>query len=167
MSMPADCARVPFREGFGVCTTWPFRFAIERASLPEWTWYPTMNVYPRSRPGEASLLRLVLGIQIAQHPGCFNELVVLRNGPACRIALRQKNSSAMSAPTTPSGVQVLTAMSTLLPLEVDALRHSISGELLTKMGWSVDAKTGRVSKDGHAIFRAGFATTIKKVLNAV
>jgi hypothetical protein len=38
-------------------------------------------VCPRSRPGEPSLLRLFLAIEIAQHAGIFNELAVLRNGP--------------------------------------------------------------------------------------
>lgn len=57
-------------------------------------------------------------------------------------------------------------LSTLMPLEVDALRHAISDEQLKNMGWTVGAKTGRVSKGGHAVFRAGFATAIKKVLDA-
>jgi hypothetical protein len=64
------------------------------------------------------------------------------------------------------GQHVLPPLANLLPAEIEALRDFISEELLTRMGWMVDEKTGRVTKDGHSVFRAGFAKAIKKVLEA-
>jgi hypothetical protein len=110
-------------------------------------------------------VRAVVGSFLAENRKLRAENTLLKS--QAQVVIDRRPSSSMSALTSPSGVQVLPAMSTLLPLEVEALRHAISKELLDKMGWSVDAKTGRVSKNGHAIFRAGFATAIKKVLNAV
>jgi hypothetical protein len=110
-------------------------------------------------------VRAVVGSFLAENRKLRAENTLLKT--QTQVVIDRRPSSAMSTPTSPSGVQVLPAMSMLLPLEVDALRHALSDELLTKMGWSVDAKTGRVSKNGHAVFRAGFATAIKKVLNAV
>jgi hypothetical protein len=55
----------------------------------------------------------------------------------------------------------------LLPLEIEALRHAISDDQMKKMRWAIDEKNGRVSMGQVAVFRAGFATAIKKVLDAV
>jgi hypothetical protein len=109
-------------------------------------------------------VRAVVGSFLAENRKLRAENTLLKS--QAQVVIDRRPSSA-SAPTSQPSVQVLPAMSMLLPLEVDALRHAISEELFAKMGWSVDAKTGRVSKDRHAIFRAGFATAIKKVLNAV
>ena len=65
------------------------------------------------------------------------------------------------------GPQLLPPLSTLLPLEIDALRDAVSDELLKNMGWTMDSKTGRISRGGRAIFRAGFATAIEKILDAL
>jgi hypothetical protein len=110
-------------------------------------------------------VRAVVGSFLAENRKLKAENTLLKS--QAQVVIDRRPSPAMSAQTSPSGVQVLAPMSTLLPLEVDALRHALSEELLSKMGWTVDAKTGRVSKDGHVIFRTGFATAIKKVLIAV
>lgn len=64
------------------------------------------------------------------------------------------------------GPQTLPPLSNLLPLEIEALRDAVSDELLKNNGWTMDPKTGRVLRGGRAIFRAGFATAIKKILDA-
>lgn len=110
-------------------------------------------------------VRAVVGSFLAENRKLKAENTMLKSH--AQIVIDRRPSPGISTPAAQSGVQVLPPLSTLLPLEVDALRHAISEELLTKMGWTVDAKTGRVSKGGHAIFRAGFATAIKKVLDAV
>jgi hypothetical protein len=108
-------------------------------------------------------VRAVVGSFLAENRKLRAENTLLKS--QVQVVIDRRPNSAAAQPE--SGVQVLPPMSTLLPLEIDALRHAISEELLTKMGWVIDAKTGRVSKGGHAIFRAGFATAIKKVLKAV
>jgi hypothetical protein len=83
-----------------------------------------------------------------------------------QVVIDRRPPSKMSVLEAQTAVQVLSPLSNLLPVEVDALRHAISDELLQKMGWVVDSKTGRVSKGGLAVFRAGFVTAIRKVLDA-
>lgn len=53
----------------------------------------------------------------------------------------------------------------LLPVELDALSHAISPNLMDKMGWAMDERTGAVLNGPLPIFKAGFGTAIKKVLN--
>ncbi len=109
----------------------------------------------------------------AARPVCasfFPPFILCRSGVRAytpNVVIDRRPAIALSGSPTSTGVQVIPPMSTLMPLEVDALRHAISDEQLKNMGWTVDAKTGRVSKGGHAIFRAGFITAIKKVLDAV
>jgi hypothetical protein len=110
-------------------------------------------------------VRAIVGSFLAENRKLKAENTMLKSH--AQVVIDRRPSPAMAASTSQSGVQALAPMSTLLPLEVDALRHAISDELLAKMGWTIDAKTGRVSQGGHAIFRAGFATAIKKVLSAV
>ncbi|MFM0205773.1 gamma-mobile-trio protein GmtX [Paraburkholderia sediminicola] len=127
----------------------------------------------RAEPGVAddvldmipdSSVRALVGSFLAENRKLKAENNLLKKKAEVVIDRRPMAKMAVTGPQ--SGVQVLAPLSTLLPLEVDALRHAISDELLTKMGWAVDGKTGRVSKGGHAIFRAGFVTAIKKVLDA-
>ena len=63
-------------------------------------------------------------------------------------------------------VEVHPALNTLLPSEIEALRHAISPDLLKQMGWTINEKNGRVSKGAQPIFRPGFGTAINKVLTA-
>jgi hypothetical protein len=39
-----------------------------------------VSVYPCTRPGKSSLLRLSLCIEMTQHAGCINKLAVLKEG---------------------------------------------------------------------------------------
>lgn len=55
---------------------------------------------------------------------------------------------------------------TLSPVEIDAIENALSAATLEHWGWSID-KSGRVLTDtGQVVFRAGFATAIKKTIQA-
>jgi hypothetical protein len=110
-------------------------------------------------------VRALVGSYLAENRKLKAENTLLKT--QVNVVIDRRPPSAMSRSPSQTGVQVLSALSTLLPLEVDALRDAISDEQLKKMGWTIDAKTGRVSKRETAIFRAGYATAIKKVLEAV
>lgn len=110
-------------------------------------------------------VRAIVGSFLAENRKLKAENMLLKT--YANVVIDRRPNSVLSASQSSTGVQVVPPLSSLMPLEVDALRHAISDELLKNMAWTVDAKTGRVSKGGHAIFRAGYVTAIKKVLDSV
>ena len=110
-------------------------------------------------------VRALVGSFLAENRKLKAENMLLKT--QANVVIDRRPVSPLSASPSSAGVQVLPPLSTLMPLEVDALCHAISDDLMKNMGWTVDAKTGRVSKGVHAIFRAGFVTAIKKVLDAI
>lgn len=113
---------------------------------------------------EDAAVRALVGSYLAENRKLKAENMLLKT--QSNVVIDRRPAIALSGSPSSTEVQVMPPLSTLMPLEVDALRHAISDEQLKNMGWTVDAKTGRVSKGGHAIFRAGFATAINKVLDA-
>lgn len=109
-------------------------------------------------------VRALVGSFLAENRKLKAENMLLKK--QSNIVIDRRPTSALSGSPSPTDVQVIPPLTALMPLEVDALRHAISDDLMKNMGWTVDAKTGRVSKGGHAIFRAGFVTALKKVLEA-
>jgi hypothetical protein len=110
-------------------------------------------------------VRALVGSFLAENRKLKAENMLLKT--QSNVVIDRRPAIALSGSPTSTVVQVIPPLSTLMPLEVDALRHAISDELLKNMGWTVDVRTGRVSKGGHAIFRAGFVTAINKVLDAL
>jgi hypothetical protein len=110
-------------------------------------------------------VRALVGSFLAENRKLKAENMLLK--AHSNVVIDRRPPSALSASPSSARVQIIPPLSTLLPMEVEALRHSISDDLLKNMGWTVDAKNGRVSKGSHAIFRPGFATAIKKVLDSV
>jgi hypothetical protein len=147
-----------------------------RALLGAWATYAegaTRKPPVRAEPGVAddvlgmipdAAVRAIVGSFLAENRKLKAENMLLKT--RANVVIDRRPVSVLSASQSKTDVQVVPPLSTLKPLEVDALRHAISDELLQNMGWVVDAKTGRVSKGGHIIFRAGFVTAIKKVLDA-
>lgn len=109
-------------------------------------------------------VRALVGSFLAENRKLKAENMLLKT--QSNVVIDRRPANALSGSPSATVVQVIPPLTTLMPLEVDALRHAISDEQLKNMGWTVDAKTGRVSKGVHAVFRAGFATAIKKVLDA-
>lgn len=110
-------------------------------------------------------VRALVGSFLAENRKLKAENTILKS--QANVVIDRRPASALSVSPSSTGVQVIPPLSTLMPLEVEALRHAISEDLLKNMGWTMDTKTGRISKNGYSIFRAGFTTAIKKVLDAV
>lgn len=148
-----------------------------RSLLSAWASYAdgaTRKPSIRAKPGVADdVLEMIPDAAVRAVVGSFlaeNRKLKAENGLLkiqANVVVDRRPASVLPASQSSTEVQVMLPLSTLLPLEIDALRHAISDELLKTMGWTVDAKTGRVSKGGYSIFRAGFVTAIKKVLDAV
>lgn len=67
-----------------------------------------------------------------------------------------------NVPVTP--IEILPASTSLLPSEIDALRQAVSAKFLADEGWICD-EDGRILNDrGRTIFRAGYATAIRKII---
>ena len=108
-------------------------------------------------------VRAVVGVLIAESRKMKAENTLLKSQTQVVVDRRPTLSPASK---TADVVQVLPALEMLLPSEVEALRHSISAEFLEQMGWTLNEKNGRISKGTQSIFRPGFGTGIKKVLDA-
>lgn len=147
-----------------------------RALLKAWATYAegaTRKLPARLEPGVAddvlrmipdAAVRALVGSFLAENRKLKAENILLKS--QANVVIDRRPVAALVGSASSPSVQVIPPLSTLMPLEVDALRHAISDDLLKNMGWTVDGKTGRVSKGTHAIFRAGFVTAIKKVLDA-
>ena len=112
-----------------------------------------------------STVRAVVGTIIAQNRKLLRENSTLKS--QTQVVIDRRPLPEVVAPSSETKVEVMPALSILKALEIEALRHAISDDLFGNMGWTVDKKTGRVSKGGLAIFRPGFVTAIQKVLDSV
>ena len=93
-------------------------------------------------------VRALVGSFLAENRKLKAENMLLKT--QANVVIDRRPAIALSGSPASTVVQVMPPLSTLMPLEVDALRHAISDEQLTNMGWTVDTKTGRVSKGDRA-----------------
>lgn len=111
---------------------------------------------------EDASVRAIVGVLIAEGKKLKAENTLLKT--QAQVIVDRRPSKLDPAPSI--AVQVLTPVDSLLPSEVDALTHAISPEHLELMGWSLNEKNGRITKGTASIFRPGFGTAIKKVIEA-
>lgn len=104
-------------------------------------------------------VRAVVGAILAQNTKLIGEVNLLKRNTKIVIDRRRSNP----APTEPT-VQVVPALRNLTATEKAALRHALSEDFMKTEGWIAD-QSGRVlNAKGRVIFKAGFATAMKKVL---
>lgn len=111
---------------------------------------------------EDASVRAIVGVLIAEGKKLKAENTLLKT--QAQVIVDRRPGRVDTAPS--KAVQVITPVDTLLPSEVDALRHAISPEHLEQMGWSLNEMNGRVTKGAASIFRPGFGTAIKKIIEA-
>lgn len=108
-------------------------------------------------------VRALVGVVLAENKKLKTENSLLKNQAEVIIDKR-------TLPATPakqySGYQVLPALDLLLPAEIAALKDAVSLETLAKNGWVADEATGKVTKDGRPVFKAGFVTALRKIIDA-
>lgn len=101
----------------------------------------------------------VVGMIIAENKKLKNENNMLKNQTCITIDMRnQKNATS---PT--SDVVVVSALDNLTETEIDALKDAVSDNFFKDRGWTTDEQ-GRVKEKGYPVYKTGYVTAIKKIL---
>lgn len=105
-------------------------------------------------------IRALVGVIMAENRKLKGENSLLKR--STNLTLDMRNQTVLN----PGKIVEITSPSyNLLPVEIDALRHAVSEDLLTEQGWTTDEQ-GRIKHKGRPVFKAGFITAIKKVLES-
>jgi len=121
---------------------------------------PTLADLLQKAGVDAALVSTVGRLEV-EHRRAINALNVAKSQGEV-IVDRRKIAHQVSPSATP---EVLPA-TTLTDLEREALQAALSAEFLEQEGWSID-RSGRIKNaKGRTIFKAGFATALKKMLGA-
>ena len=102
----------------------------------------------------------LVGIILAENRKLKGEVSILKQATTLSIDLRPTNNVSQISSSEDTG-----ATFNLFPTELEALRHAISDELLKQEGWTTDSQ-GRIKAKSRQIFKPGFVTAIKKVLDS-
>jgi len=104
--------------------------------------------------------RALVGMIMAENKQLKKEISILKHQTTLTIDMRKsKNESLGVGQNT-----VLVATShNLTDMELKALREAISDELMQHRGWTVD-DYGRVKEKGVQVYKPGYVTAIKKIL---
>jgi hypothetical protein len=70
----------------------------------------------------------------------------------------QKNATSPN-----SHVVVVSALDDLTETEINALRDAVSERFFKERGWTADEQ-GRVKEKGYPVYKTGYVTAIKKIL---
>ncbi len=121
---------------------------------------PTLADQLRKAGVDAAMVSVVGRLEV-EHRKAVNALNVAKSQGEVVIDRRKITHQAGTA-TTPEVIPT----KTLSDIERGALKAAISDEFLAREGWKVD-KSGRIKNDkGRTIFQAGFATALRKMLDA-
>lgn len=108
---------------------------------------------------ENPALRSMMSGILAENRKLRRENALLKSQTYRVLDMRPQVSNAPISP-----IEILPASTGLLPSELDALRQAISAKLLADEGWTCD-EDGRILSDlGRTIFKAGYATAIRKII---
>ncbi|WP_373486270.1 gamma-mobile-trio protein GmtX [Acetobacterium malicum] len=105
-------------------------------------------------------VRALVGIKIAENHKLKNELTILKHQTVLTIDNRKSDKTLRN-----KGFNEIISVPTnrLNESEVEALRYAVSDEFMKNQNWTAD-KRGRVEKNGAQIFKPGFITAIRKIL---
>jgi hypothetical protein len=121
---------------------------------------PTLADLLKKAGVDAALVALVGRLEV-EHRKAVNALNVVKSQGEV-IVDRRKIAHQTASSATPE----LLPATTLTDMEREALRAALSAEFLEQEGWSID-KSGRIKNDKkRTIFKAGFATALRKILDA-
>lgn len=108
-------------------------------------------------------VRALVGVIMAENRKLKGENSLLKRSATLTIDMRPDNRLPLNSGKI---VEITPPSYDLLPVEIEALKHAISEDLLTEQGWTTDEQ-GRIKHRGRSIFRVGFVTAIKKVLESI
>lgn len=106
-------------------------------------------------------IRAVMGSVLAENKKLKGEVNLLKRTALVAIDQRPLQPAPTTAQQT---VQILPAFNNLTDSEKNALRHAISDTLLQDEGWKHDESGRILNNRGRTVFKAGFASAIRKVL---
>lgn len=107
-------------------------------------------------------VKALVGMIIAENRKLKNENNLLKNQTSITIDMRNQQSNA----STNEDVVVISALDNLTEMEIEALRDAISDKLFKERGWIADEQ-GRVKEKGYQVYKVGYVTAIKKILEEV
>lgn len=120
-------------------------------------------------PRDYELLLLIPDVAVR---ACFSQIIAERNRFESELNLLKSQTRMVIDLRPPlkkniSPVQVLPALSDLLNvMEVEALRAAIDPDFISSQGWRV-TPAGQVKDESGEVFKHGYATAIKKILDEV
>ncbi|MBZ9692209.1 gamma-mobile-trio protein GmtX [Clostridium sp. M14] len=106
--------------------------------------------------------RALVGMLMAEQKKLKRENSLLKEQTTLTIDMRPENCTTKNK----DAVLVEPSYNNLTDTEIDALKNAISDEFMDQQGWTTD-NYGRVKENGIQIFKAGFVTAIKKILNTI
>ena len=105
--------------------------------------------------------RALVGMLISENKKLKRENSLLKEQTTFTIDMRPTNDIS-----TNKDVVIVEPSYNLTDTEIDALRNAISNEFMNHQGWSTD-NYGRVKENGIQVYKAGYVTAIKKILNEI
>lgn len=118
----------------------------------------TINDEILSQISEPTIKALV-GMIIAENRKLKNENNLLKNQTCITIDMRNQNAQSFAN----SDVVIVSPLDELTDMEIEALKDAISDNFFKKQGWATDEQ-GRVKEKGFPVYKAGYVTAIKKLL---
>lgn len=100
-----------------------------------------------------------VGMILSENRSLRNENHILK---IAEVTIYKPGLNGLS-PSSVSNEELALPSHKLTNTEIEALRHAISVELMKSQDWTTDER-GRVEKNGNRIFKPGFITAIKKIL---
>lgn len=108
-------------------------------------------------------IRALVGVIMAENRKLKGENSLLKRSTTLTLDMRPNNAPTLN----PGGIIEITPPTyNLLPVEIEALKHAISEQFLKEQVWTPDEQ-GRIKHKGRPLFKVGFVTGIKKVLELV
>lgn len=106
--------------------------------------------------------KALVGMIIAENRKLKNENNLLKNQTYITIDMRNQNTHSSSN----SDVVIVSPLDNLTDMEIEALKNAISDKFFKERGWTTDEQ-GRVKEKGFSVYKAGYVTAIKKILEEV
>ena len=111
---------------------------------------------------EDSAVRSIVGTILAKNTKLQGEVNLLKR--QAEIVIDRRTIPFVPAPNDAD--HQATLQNHLTSSEQAALQHAVSDELMEQEGWSIESSGRIVNSLGRTIFKAGFATAIKKTLGS-
>lgn len=99
---------------------------------------------------------------MAENRKLKNENNLLKNQTCITVDMRNQKSNSLAN----NDVVVVSAIDDLTETEIEALKDAVSDKFFKERGWTTDEQ-GRVKEKGYPVYKAGYVTAIKKILDEV